>query len=255
MKLTWRNKLRLLFGGKLLVRHDKPVDVVRVATRTITGCSIGEYDRQDVNIDMETGIRYGVIPVRLIHPEEADRLFYGRGSRDRRVVAERRLRVEREVLRMASLMNSGKVFGGIPKEFSEDEELADAWSKAVETLSYMGTVSQAAVKFRQHLEYSVWPDEENMDIDFENDFEFREYKDDNYILSVGLHAETVWVIKSPFFTYCKLCSDCAPNAGDLTAYDDDGLRTYALPACHHNDWMESGYKIWQRSSGIMIHTF
>lgn len=56
--------------------------------------------------------------------------------------------------------------------------------------------------------------------------------------SPSLNAWTI--LKSPFFTYCRPCSPCVPNAGDLDnpldvivhedgEHDTNGIKTYCLP--------------------------
>ena len=42
----------------------------------------------------------------------------------------------------------------------------------------------------------------------------------------------IFIVKSPFYTICKLCSPCAPNAGDLMSPDPKGYKTY----CFSHDW-------------------
>lgn len=39
----------------------------------------------------------------------------------------------------------------------------------------------------------------------------------------------VWCIKSPFYTLTRLCSPCAPGAGDLNSPMEDGCKTYCFP--------------------------
>ena len=44
----------------------------------------------------------------------------------------------------------------------------------------------------------------------------------------------VWFTKSPYFTFCKFCSPCAPGAGDLGSPIDGGIKTY----CPGPDWFD-----------------
>lgn len=46
------------------------------------------------------------------------------------------------------------------------------------------------------------------------------YKDENYILDFSDDLVTVTIIKSPYYTWCKACSICVPNAGDLDSPSD-----------------------------------
>lgn len=44
----------------------------------------------------------------------------------------------------------------------------------------------------------------------------------------------LFVIKSPYFTFCKFCSPCAPGAGYLLEPTPYGIKTY----CLGHDWFE-----------------
>lgn len=52
--------------------------------------------------------------------------------------------------------------------------------------------------------------------------------------AIGILDTDILICKSPYFTYCKECSPCVPNAGDLNAYHEDGRKTY----CFAKDWFE-----------------
>lgn len=76
-------------------------------------------------------------------------------------------------------------------------------------------------------------DEQSFADDYQEENDCYLYEKDGYILqtsSLGLY-----VIKSPFITYCAPCSPCCPNAGDLDhAGHDEVLKTY----CLGKDWFE-----------------
>jgi len=42
-------------------------------------------------------------------------------------------------------------------------------------------------------------------------------------------APLIWVLESPFITYCRPCSPCVPGAGDLNSPDADGMVAHCLP--------------------------
>jgi hypothetical protein len=42
-----------------------------------------------------------------------------------------------------------------------------------------------------------------------------DYEDQEYTLHVSGDNFGIFVIKSPYYTFCRKCSPCAPNAGDL----------------------------------------
>jgi hypothetical protein len=54
------------------------------------------------------------------------------------------------------------------------------------------------------------------------------YEDDNYILKLDEYND-IFIIKSPYYTFCKPCSPCAPNAGYILHEDkENGIKTYCL---------------------------
>lgn len=119
-------------------------------------------------------------------------------------------------------------------------------------------------------EYIREPEELAKDVDLDNlidewnqayqndnaNYVYEENTDDGVIkLEMGTDSGDIFVIKSPFFTYCKACSPCAPNAGYLTdsvtkeEFENDprnkgGIcsiytgfkKAYCLP----DDWFENG---------------
>ena len=46
----------------------------------------------------------------------------------------------------------------------------------------------------------------------------------------------IFITKSPYYTFARFCSPCAPGAGHLRNYDPDGVKTY----CFGADWFEDG---------------
>jgi hypothetical protein len=44
----------------------------------------------------------------------------------------------------------------------------------------------------------------------------------------------VMLVRSPYYTYARLCSPCYPNAGNLDQWDEDGFRTY----CFDPSWFD-----------------
>lgn len=61
------------------------------------------------------------------------------------------------------------------------------------------------------------------------------YEDDGYSLVDCLDVN-VFVLASSFYTLAPFCSPCVPGAGDLDNARDDGVKTY----CLGHDWFESG---------------
>jgi hypothetical protein len=85
---------------------------------------------------------------------------------------------------------------------------------------------------------------------YQNDYHGYEYDDGEYELHICDDNFGIYVMKSPYYTWCKGCSPCSPNAGDLDSpsdghtfkmsWDDNGkmvqldypphsIKTYCLP--------------------------
>ncbi len=61
----------------------------------------------------------------------------------------------------------------------------------------------------------------------------------------------VFITKSPYFTYCKFCSPCAPGAGYLRDHIKDGVKTY----CFGHDFFEDGkapYPVYSVETGELV---
>jgi hypothetical protein len=54
-----------------------------------------------------------------------------------------------------------------------------------------------------------------------------------YLAECGEDGD-IFILKSPFYTRCRLCSPCAPNAGYLLNPDPLGVKTY----CFGSDWFD-----------------
>lgn len=69
---------------------------------------------------------------------------------------------------------------------------------------------------------------------YENDSGIYDYEDQEYTLHVSGDNFGIFVIRSPYWTYTRLCSPCAPGAGDLNnplPADDDthpAVKAYCL---------------------------
>ena len=58
------------------------------------------------------------------------------------------------------------------------------------------------------------------------DIDWFEYHQDGYHMHQSYDDTDVWIEKSPYYTFCKLCSPCAPGAGYLMNYTPDGIKAY-----------------------------
>ncbi len=71
-----------------------------------------------------------------------------------------------------------------------------------------------------------------------------DYSDKEYTLHVSGDNFGIFVMKSPYYTYCRGCSPCAPGAGDLDAsFDPDEYEiteAYHRTLCLGHDWFDDG---------------
>lgn len=79
----------------------------------------------------------------------------------------------------------------------------------------------------------------------ENPIHRFEFKKEGYHLIQFADDACIFVCKSPFYTYTAPCSPCAPNAGDLSTYRPDGIKTFCLDSSWFEDEGEVPYPIFR----------
>lgn len=147
------------------------------------------------NINPETGIRYGVISTHSLHPDVVDELWYGYGAEDLSY-KEALIDLEAEIRREVEFEQED----GFEVDDPEDEIQSRLESRAewiqIDEPTIKGT-----------------------------------YEGVEYIIGWLGGAPLLWVIKSPYTTFRRLCSPCVPGAVDL---DSDpgptGAHGYDVPA-------------------------
>jgi hypothetical protein len=77
-----------------------------------------------------------------------------------------------------------------------------------------------------------------------------EYSDEDYELQDCLETN-VMVTKSPYYTFCRKCSPCVPNAGDLDNPMDEGVKTYCLGPEFFDD-EKAPYSVYSVKTGDLI---
>lgn len=69
-----------------------------------------------------------------------------------------------------------------------------------------------------------------------------DYEDKEYTLHNSSDNFGIYVIRSPYYTYCRDCSPCAPGAGDLnapmTSYDGPISTNYDKTLCLGQEWFD-----------------
>jgi len=76
------------------------------------------------------------------------------------------------------------------------------------------------------------------------------YDSDGYKAYAGDDGD-IFILKSPYYTKCQFCSPCAPGAGYLMHFMDNGIKTY----CFGHDWFEEGkapYPVYSVETGKVI---
>jgi hypothetical protein len=72
-----------------------------------------------------------------------------------------------------------------------------------------------------------------------------DYSDKEYTLHVSGDNFGIFVIKSPYYTYCWKCSPCAPGAGDLnnpmTSYDGPISTNFDKAYCLDKSFFDEEY--------------
>ena len=106
-----------------------------------------------------------------------------------------------------------------------------------------------------HTAYTISDDTKNGMIDlvmddlndgYENPDGAMDYSDKDYILHISGDNFGIFVIKSPYYTYCRKCSPCAPGAGDLNTplnIDDiEILDNYDRAYCLDKSYFDDEYQ-------------
>jgi hypothetical protein len=77
------------------------------------------------------------------------------------------------------------------------------------------------------------------------------YDKDGYKLESCFDNTELFVTLSPYYTFAQFCSPCAPGAGNLDNYCEDGAKTY----CLGHDWFEDGkapYPVYSVQTGELV---
>jgi len=171
-----------------------------------------DYGMGETNIDKETGIRFGIISQNAIMPElllDFEPLW---GTASCPVCGE-------DVEESAEVEMSDERFLQLEEEDRSPDR--DYWCDACEK--------------------SYWT--ENCYGDSPNGMR---YEQDGYLVVIDETGD-MWVMKSPYYTYAKFCSPCAPGAGHLSTpceKEEGAPRVY----CLDGDWFDEGmapYKVYK----------
>ena len=166
-----------------------------------------DYSLGQSNIDNETGIHYGVIPAHELGQPwyDSSEAYYGEPACPE--------------------------CGSPVVQWAEKHDGYKGWGKASEPrhrhLCHAEFVCEnCQLAFWTEIEDAIYPEEPSSWY----------YDDDGYIMEQAGDDCDVFILKSPFFTFCAFCSPCAPGAGYLLSQlpPGDGIKAY----CPGSDWFD-----------------
>ena len=180
------------------------------------------------NIHPVTGIRYGVINANSVNPFALDDIVsQGVDEIYEALCEEIKTVVEDELANLSSYGPSYKIVDAVLARLKDvtpySEQLA---SDLTELVKNQGPE-------HSHDEMIDWLENELSDSYEAQDTTYR-YEEDGYRILFFTGTNDLMVLESPHTAKVRLCSPCAPNAGDMDSLDPDGYETYALGP----DWFE-----------------
>ena len=167
------------------------------------------------------GVRYGTIYLNSLDPDVADELFFGPQATN---LSEQRAyeELKHEIERYA--------------EGVEDEVRIAIAERDYAMLSNDNLMEREVEAAFQRLGYADRDDYIDTRLELESqDMQIEEPTISGTLAGVKYEiswlggAPLLWAIESPVISKAKLCSPCAPNAGDLNSLDDDGYECYGIP--------------------------
>lgn len=192
--------------------------------------SVGiDYGMGKTNIDTETGIRYGIINQNHVSGDALNDLESNYGDPHCPRCGE-----EAKIIPCHSEPHA---HGGI----TVIQDMPEAYENYEMARGACGDIAC------ESCEYLFDGDEAFSDEPLSHFLDDGEYK-----VEMGTEGFGVWVMKSPYYTFARFCSPCAPGAGDLDAYDEDGVKTYCLGAEWFDEYNPCPYPIWSVETGILV---
>lgn len=190
-----------------------------------------DYGLGQSNIDVETGIRYGVIAINSLYSDvwsdlEAD---YGNAT-------------------CPKCGNDGEVkeYGDLTEEETEQADEFRQYDYGDKYYTRKHVCADYVC-----MECKVYFDS---DVAFSDEPLGYSYANHEYIAWSAFDNTDLFITKSPYYTYAQLCSPCAPGAGNLNTPIDNGVKTY----CLGEDWFDEDnpclYPIYRVSDNERIYT-
>ena len=215
-----------------------------------------------VNRDPETGIRYGIIPSNMLSSWALDDIYQDGKDLDwENYVAEIKKDLRRVVERIRDIRDAADTDSDTTTSCCE-ELLENMLSDYLRHGSIAGTVMEIYndVVSDDPVETVVEAIYESISQDISDHYPGSdgctpmEYSGEGYEIRADRDGD-VWVFKSPYFTYAKFCSPCAPGACYLKD-PLDGPHEPNKCYCLGFDWFEEvadcPYPIYSMATGQQI---
>jgi len=167
------------------------------------------------------GVRYGTIYLNSLDPDVADELFYGSQATnlsEQRAYEELKHKIERDAEGVEDEIYN-EVEDRTPHLVRDDTYMEDLYTDAYQRLGYADRDDY--IDTRLELEFQ--------DMQIEEPTISGTLEGVKYEISWLGGAPLLFVLESPVISKAKLCSPCAPNAGDLDSLDEDGYECYGIP--------------------------
>lgn len=207
-------------------------------------------DGKPVNYDSEKCIHYGVIHQYKLHQDALDDIYQST-----------------DIHFESAITNIQELVANIIKDF-DVPELNDGGTKQALAVELTGNLrNECDSDFSDGLVDAILDEDTTearlvaakmyIDDEFGQYYEDNEpsywYDRDGYQIRLNTGDGDMFVIKSPYYTMCRECSPCAPNAGYLTDRGG-GMKTYCLGV----EWFEdekAPYDVYRVDDDEQVYTY
>jgi len=200
---------------------------------TTTENICGHFGEQPPNMNVETGIHYGVIPLNDLHEWATETFMQGEDMGYKTALSE----FKQTCLNTANAILIDQVEMSDRKAIRDNlgSELSDAFDDCYDAMKEEITAEELA-----EVIFNACEDSWGYSMQ-DNSGPWRIEEDG---VEAELHSDNdVWVFQSPFYTLAAECSPCAPNAGYLNS--EGGVKTYCLGLDWFNKEAPCPYKVFR----------
>ena len=213
-----------------------------------------DYGLGQTNIDKDTGIRYGVIPVHDVTQAWCDSSegYYGDptcpecGSKVEELVGNRDYVCPDCVRKAVNNLERDAIVAMLMDVSIEcrDEEDDDCLHEALHANIMDGTIDSDDVGVKSLWSDDVWGDEPLSHFLDDGEYKAEQCGDD----------VDIFIFKSPYYTRAQFCSPCAPGAGYLRSPCENGPKTYCFGPDWFDDYRPCPYPVYRVDNDECIYT-